>query len=92
MTINNYVEQAFPVQCKGRDNKGNEVLEEAIEVTITVYKGSGSNTLSSSVNCPYNTGGHGQRCNASNPEINKVRKGVVCPYAFDLPYALEKKK
>ena len=31
-----------------------------------------------SVECPYNTGGHGQRCMASHPGYEKLGDGVPC--------------
>ena len=80
----------FTVICKGRDKYRKEVLEEGVEVTVTMFQGYGSNIISSSVNdCPYNTGAHGQRCKASHPEQDKVGEGVGCPYSFDAPYAFE---
>ncbi len=86
--------QDFPILCKGRDENGNEVLNEAQRVFVRVYQNDSVRTMiSSEVDCPYNTGGHGQRCKASHPKgVDKVGDGVNCPYAFDIPYALEKKK
>lgn len=51
-----------------------------------MFKSPGTDTISSHVKCPYNTGGHGQRCKASHPEVDKVGDGVLCPYALDIPY------
>ncbi len=85
MTIDDYVEQDFPIECKGRSPSGNEVLREAIEVKVKIYKRPGSSIISSEVQCPYNTGAHGEECRASNLH------DAGCPYAFDLPYDLEKK-
>lgn len=92
MSVDKYVEQNFPVECKGRDDEGNEVLDKPVAVNVKVYKSPGSSRISSLVECPYNTGGHGQRCKASHPPgVDKVGQGVICPYSFDIPYALEKK-
>ncbi len=95
MPIDKYVQQVFPIECMGRDINGNEVLAEPVEVKVRIYKFLGNNTISSEVECPYNTGGHRQRCKASHPKIDKillVGEGVGCPYSFDIPYALEKKR
>ena len=91
MTFNRYVEQTFPIQCKGRNNKGLEVLSVPVDVIVEIHVSPGSNTISSTVKCPYNTGGHGQRCKASHPNVDKVGDGVGCPYSFDIPYALKRK-
>lgn len=89
--INNYIKQIFPIQCKGRDFSGNEVLTEPVEVEVKVYKSPGSSTISSEVKCPYNTGGHGQRCNIFYlTGVDKTKKDIFCPYAFDVPYTFEK--
>jgi hypothetical protein len=85
MTINKYVEQKFPIECKGRDSKGNRVLEKPTKADVFIHKRSGSNIISSIVECPYISGGHGEKCRASNDN-------AYCPYAFDIPYALEIKK
>ena len=92
MTIDNYVTQTYPVECKGRNKTGDEVLATPVSVKVEVYKSRGSNLILSDVECPYNTGGHGQRCKASHPEVDKVGEGVGCPYSFDIPYAIEIKK
>lgn len=89
MAIQNYVEQIFPVECMGRDSNGNEVLAIPERVKVLIAKSPCSNTISSTVECPYNTGAHGQRCRASHPGQDKVLNGVICPYSFDIPYCLE---
>ena len=91
MELSQYVEQTFPIQCKGRNSGGSEVLEKPVEVKVKIHKSPGSNDISSIVECPYNTGGHGQRCDASHPKVDKINEGVGCPYSFDIPYALEKR-
>ena len=87
-----YLEQIFPVRCKGRDSEGEEVLCTAVKAEVKISQGPDSDMISSSVYCKYNTGGHGQRCKASHPKVDKVGEGVGCPYSFDIPYALEKKR
>ena len=92
MTIDKYVTQNYPIQCKGRNESGDEVLDVPVDVGVKVSKSPRSNTISIDVTCPYNAGGHGQRCKASHPEVDKLGKGVGCPYSLDIPYALETKK
>jgi hypothetical protein len=91
MAIDAYVSEIFPIKCSGRDVHGKEVLTKPVEVKVKVYKNFRSNTISGMVNCPYNVGGHGQRCKASHPDVDKVGEGIGCPYSFDIPSALEKK-
>ena len=89
--IQGYVEQTYSIECKGRNEKGQEVLSSPVEVNVKILKTAHSNDLSSLVECPYNTGSHGQRCKASHPYVDKVGDGVPCPYSFDIPYAFEKR-
>jgi len=89
-----YLERVFPIKCKGRDAWGREVLKKAIKVKVRISNSCTETSISADVeDCPYNTGGHGQRCKASHPHIDKIgEEGIGCPYAFDIPYALEKKR
>jgi hypothetical protein len=92
MDLGDYVTQIFPVECKGRDIKGNDVLEQPTPVNVTISKSPDSSMLSSTVACFYNTGAHGERCKASHPnQDKKYKNGITCPYSFDIPFALEKK-
>ena len=86
------VTQNYPIECKGRNRFGKEVLDNPVKVEVTISQRPGSNMISSLVKCTYNTGSHGQRCKASHPDVDKVGKGVGCPYSFDIPYALKRKK
>lgn len=92
MELTQYIEQTFSIQCKGRDKLGKEILGEPVDVKIKISNYRGSNIISSIVSCLYNTGGHGQRCKASHPNADKVSEGIICPYSFDIPYALEKRR
>jgi hypothetical protein len=92
MAIDEYVAQTYPIECKGRNNVGDEVLDTPVGVKIEIHKSPGSSMISSNVECLYNAGGHGQRCKASHPEVDKVKEGVGCPYSFDIPYAFETNK
>ncbi|MAH03421.1 hypothetical protein CMI39_01395 [Candidatus Pacearchaeota archaeon] len=94
MTIDKFVTQNYPIECKGRDKLGNEVLDNPVNVEVEIHKSPGNNMISSDVGeCVYNTGGHGERCKASHPNVDKVgEESVGCPYSFDIPYVLEKKK
>ena len=87
-----YIEKKYSIECKGRNSKGEETLVDPVPVEVKVYKIPDSNRILSLVKCPYNTGSHGQRCNASHPELDKDGEGVNCPYSFDIPSDLEKKK
>lgn len=92
MAIDEFVTQTYPIECKGRDEVGDEVLDAPVSVKVEIHKSPGSNMISSNVECLYNTGGHGQRCKAYYPIVDKIGKGVGCPYSFDIPYAFEVKK
>lgn len=83
------LEQTFPVECNGRDRKGGGVLTTPVQVRVTVSRSSGTNVLESQVECPYNAGGHGQRCKASHPEQDKVGEGIACAYAFTIPHVID---
>jgi hypothetical protein len=91
MATDGYLEAIFPIQCRGRDSVRKEVLTEAVQVEICVSKSAGNNTsISLSVRkCPFNTGGHGQRCKASHPAVDKVGEGIFCAYAVDIPYTVD---
>ena len=84
--VEEHIEQTYPIHCKGRNSKGEEVLTKPLEVNVRIDKSPGSNTISSTVDCKYNTGSHGERCKASHP---KVGEGASCPYSFDTPYAFD---
>ena len=84
MTIEKYVTQTYLIKCNGINEKGEEVLKNPVKVEIEIYKRPGSNMISSIVECPHNTGAHGQRCKASHPDADKIGKGVTCPYSFDI--------
>ena len=77
------------VPCKGRDAEGGEPLEKPVEATVAVSQYPGSAMISLDVSCEFNAGGHGQRCTASHPGEPKVGDGVGCPYAVDLPHAMD---
>jgi len=85
-TVEDYVEQIFPIQCRGRDEQGGEVLEEPIDVKVRIYKSPGCSVISSIVvGCPYNAGAHGERCKAAHPGMPMPGKEIVCVYSFDHP-------
>jgi len=84
-------EVTFTIPCYGRDFDGNPVLREPVMADVIVSQ-STEHSISLNVKCVYNTGGHGQRCKASHPEVDKISEGVNCPYSADVPYALDRKK
>ena len=84
-SVDDFVEKTHSLKCFGRDENNKKALKESVDVLVQVYKSPGSNMISSNVTCPYNTGGHGQRCKASHPTVDKIYgKEVYCPYAFDI--------
>ncbi|MBI3274251.1 MAG: hypothetical protein HYZ69_03850 [Candidatus Colwellbacteria bacterium] len=91
MLKDRYIEQIFPIECKGRDAGGKEVLKDPVPVTVTVYQSPDDiKNISLSVTCKYNAGGHGQRCKASHKGVDKKGEGVSCPYGADIPYAFDR--
>lgn len=92
MSEEKYIEAIFPIKCCGRDRFRQEVLskDRAIDVLVRVYQHHGINTsFSSMVTCPHIAGSHSHRCTASHPGEDKVGNGVICPFAFDLPHAID---
>jgi len=78
-------EITFEIKCPGRKAPGIPALEKPVDVKVT-FRQSG-NSIHGNVECPHNTGGHGQRCKASHPPgIDKVGEGVECPYSLDIPW------
>lgn len=94
MPIDKVIEQTFPVKCKGRNAIGREVLKKPIKAKIRIYQRPESDMISSEVKCKYNIGSHGHKCKAQEYRlVNKIGEMFgICPYAFDIPYALEKDK
>lgn len=90
MAIDGYIEVFFLILCYGRDFTGNNVLSLPVRAKVKVSQPYGNETdILLSVQCEFNTGGHGQRCKASHPGLDKVGDGVLCPYAIDIPYAMD---
>lgn len=78
---------SWKFKCRGRDWIGNKPLASPVDVVLRVSQ-SGEN-FSINVACVHNTGGHGQRCKASHPEVDKCGAGVACPYSMDIPYCID---
>ncbi len=89
LKLNKEVTQTYPVKCRGRNDLGEEVLKDSVNVEVKIHTSPGSNIISSNVRCQYNTGGHGQRCKATHPNVDKVGEGIGCPYSLDIPYAMD---
>jgi hypothetical protein len=70
------------VVCYGRGEYGEAVLEEPVEVSVTLAKRPGGSAVSCDTDCPHASGGHGQRCRAA------VHRDAPCPYSFDYPHVL----
>lgn len=78
------------IQCRGRGPSGEVVLDKPVSVNVSLSQPEPERMISvGPMDCPYNTGGHGQRCKASHPDQDKVGEGVICPFSFDYPYVLE---
>jgi hypothetical protein len=75
----------FSIDCFGVDAAGKDVLEEPLlSLIMQVSKRQDSDLVCVDLlDCPYNTGGHGQRCKASHPEVDKLGEGVSCPFSMD---------
>src|SRR4030042_1413607 len=84
-SIESYIDAVFPIECKGRDANGKDVLKNPVKALVKIYKRQGSSDLSSILECQYNTGGPGHRCKASHPDVDKIGEGVICPYSLATP-------
>lgn len=71
------------VKCHGRGITREEVLTEDVSVAVWVRVYEDGKSIGISVDCPHNTGSHGQKCKASG------KRGVLCPYAVDLPHVVD---
>lgn len=89
------VEEPVVVACRGVGFSGDPVLETPVEARVTFVRRDPpllrQTVISTTVNCPFNTGGHGDRCKAAHPEKDKVGDGIGCPFSFDYPYAREQR-
>ena len=74
----------FNVSCSGRDAEGQEILVTPVSARVKVRLLEDGKTIDVGVECPHNTGGHGERCKASHPGQDKVGEGIRCPYAARL--------
>ena len=89
-SLDEYVEQVFPIQCQGWDAEGERVLDKPIEARVKVYKQQGSNKLIGSVECQYLTGESKDMCKVAHPDTDLELERAYCPYTFDVPnYLLE---
>lgn len=70
--------------CKGRDKYGQEVLTESVPVILEFQQCNLESIFTTSVECRWRTGGHGQRCFASHPNSDKVGEGVPCAYVTSI--------
>ena len=91
MTIDNYVEQTFPIECVGVSKNGKRVLSKPVMASVDIYKSAGTSMISSDVHCPYFAGKHKQKCIASNTgSSQKTSESVKCPYSFDIHYTFQR--
>lgn len=77
------------VRCRGRDAERKPVLDKPVNATVRIRRFEDGESISLSVDCPHNTGSHGQRCMASHPGQEGVGDGVSCPYACDIPWCFD---
>ncbi len=73
----------FPMRCMGRNTERKEVFKGPVSIKVRVSARVGGLTLAIDVNCPYNYGCHGHKCNASQYD------GARCVFALDLPHAMD---
>jgi hypothetical protein len=82
------VTKTLKFKCSGNGPDGISVLDQPLDVEIELTGRRGERSISvRPKGCPHNTGGHGHRCKASQLEQHGVRDKVLCPLAFDYPYA-----
>ncbi len=91
-SADDYVEQTFPIECKGRGLSRREVLDFPADARVKVYKSLNSSTISSEVLCNHYVDSNGGICTASRFNEREFCPGttILCPYSFDIPYALER--
>ncbi len=76
------------IDCCGNGPKGMGILDEPMSVEILATQDPSGDIVVRPVNCPFNTGGHGQRCKASHQNRDKDDSGDIhCPYSFDFSLA-----
>jgi len=82
----------FPMRCKGRDCKRQEVLKEPVHIKVSVTGGENENErgIAIKVECPHIIGAFADRCDASHPGRETADNCVSCPYVLDLPHAMDK--
>ena len=82
-------EKLVQIQCRGRDSRGQEVLDTPVSVNVSLAKREGTSDIRvDPMDCPHSTGGYGQRCKASRFKVGWEER-FLCPFSFDYPYALE---
>jgi hypothetical protein len=75
----------FKMECHGRDNNGQHVLEEPVVITLTFNKPYISDILRSVVKCEYLGGRHGNKCRAIEKELgNNGELLGTCPYILTI--------
>jgi hypothetical protein len=81
----------FHVSCKGRNEHGQEVLENAVDVIVNVHKHPGDNTIMINPVCIYLAGPHGERCRTSFSKDHKYtgEEKIRCVYSIDIPYEID---
>jgi hypothetical protein len=80
-------EQVYSIRCKGRSVLRMEVLKIPVDVKVKISGRPESNTISSLVECPHNTGAYGERCKALSAYGGTEG---ICPYVVKLPDTLDR--
>ena len=76
-----YIEQTFPMECKGRDKHKNNVLDEPVYVSVLFAQCAGDATaISLSVECVHSAGVYNQLCKASHSDVEKKDNRALCTY------------
>ncbi len=81
MSLTDYIEQIFPIVWISRESNQEKNFFRQTNATVTFFQRKGNdNMISSVVECNYNRGGHGEKCEL----------GGICPYAINIPYAIDR--
>lgn len=81
-----------PFMCSGRNHLRETVLTTPVSAKVAInLRNDESLTISFNVDCPFNTGGHSQRCKAAHPDQDKFGVEIFCPYTLDIPHVVDNK-
>ena len=79
------------VPCRGVDCDGKDVLENPIQVPLSLHGKPLSNMISVDAgDCPYNCGSRGLFCKAAFGKEAFPFEDVVCRFSFEYPYVIQR--